>query len=60
MRLLLNVLFFFQSFLFLAFVLSRNLNKAMGFEQSQNQQIDKFLLGILITYIINILSFKYF
>jgi hypothetical protein len=58
MRLALAILIFCQSCLFIGLVLSRNPNKIIGFEQSKNQEIDKLLLGILITFLISVFSYK--
>jgi hypothetical protein len=59
MRSFVTILILCQACLFTALVISRNPNKIAGFEQSKNQEIDKFLLGILITFVLSVFSFKF-
>lgn len=58
MRSILAILIFFQAALFISLVLSRKPNKQMGFEQSKNQEIDKFLLAIIVSFVFSIFSLK--
>nr|YP_010478573.1 protein-export membrane protein SecG [Chlorobotrys sp.]UVI60878.1 protein-export membrane protein SecG [Chlorobotrys sp.] len=58
MTLLLKIIFFCQVFLLGILIISRNPARLPGFEKTRNQNLDRVILIVLISFLLVLLTFK--
>lgn len=58
MTLLLNIIFFSQAILLAFLIVTRSPARLPGFEKTRNQNLDRFILSVVVSFLLVLLAFK--